>query len=203
MYPTNGYGLGMLGAPGGSVPGNQKGNQGLFALRELPSRDTYLRRQIYRQFWHEKDIAAGASGPIKYFKETSSSTRVSNMDQPGSIPVRKAVLLKKLVVKLAFGSSAADQANFYERVIINLKIEGDDAYSFLAFTLNTGVGFTGGTSLQALGEPAPQKAFDLGMIPLGAGQSFHVLLDTSESLATANSNKVTVYLHTLTDEPIS
>lgn len=199
------YGLGNGGAPAaGAIPAQVGSTEGaLYALTNLPARVTPQRREKYAQYWHEKEIAAGASGPIRFFKETGSSVRQSNMDTPGQIPVRKSVLLKKLIVKLAFGSSAADQANFYERVVVTLKIEGIDAYSFLAFTLNTGVGFTGGTALSALGEPAPQKAFDLGMVPLGAGQTFNVSLETSEPLATANALETTVYLHTLTDEPIS
>lgn len=197
------YGLGQAqGAPVAGKPVGWAGAQGIHALTQLPSRDTHLRRQIYRQFWHEKTILAGASGDIVFFRELDSNIRVSNMEAAGQIPVRKAVLLKKLIVRPCFGTSGPDQAAFFDRSIVRLHIEGDDAYRFLAFTLNQGVGLIN-SPLVALGEPAPQKAFDLGMIPLGAGQSFNVTIHLSQQIATANDMLVTTYIHTLTDEPIT
>lgn len=192
------YGMGQASPAAGSV------GAGSYALSSLPSRETNLRRTIYRQFWNEQTIAAGTSLTTTFFNTSGGTERANSGDINNSmLNIRKAALLKKCLIVPAFGTSGPDQAALFERAVVHIEIGGDIAYKLLAKTLNTGIGFTGGTPLVSLGEQAPAKAFDLGMVPLGAGQSFAVKLVYPEALATANAIQATALLHVLSDEPIS
>lgn len=163
------------------------GPAGIHALSRLPSRDIGLRRKYYRQFWHEKTVPADAYGDIVFFRETSHSNRISNMEQCGQIPIYQSAMIKKFVIKFPSTSSKEDINKLLDELVFTVRVEGDLAQRFVR-----------PTQIKDF-----EAVYDVGEIYLGAGQSFNVVMHFARQLELSADVIPTVVLETMIEEPIS
>ena len=177
-----------------STPGKPigwAGPRGISKLGRLPSRMTSLRRQIYKQVWHEKLIYKDQSGTVTFFKELSNDCRVSNMEVTGCVSPRQSMLIKKIILRFPFGANQADKAEILDKMVLRVMVGRDTANTFVMPTSTTP-------------EINPTSAtFDLGQLPLGPGQNFAIEMYFSKKLNMSEDMRPTIVLETIVDEPIS